>query len=503
MNEFHVGPHPIETSPFNRTFESLQRASEFDFARWCEGTAGVLKKSWDEDGIPPHGGADLEQVEREMKNLSSRDCANLRIDPATGRKDVIVGAGRDGACCRHIFPNMSKCGDGNAKGMSIYDFLTGNPSAEPEKFKRWHGAMQRIVRRDTLYAFSRSLGAGHGHARGAPRGVEWVLKDADTPYFLEESGRKLDGSELTLSRNDAYILTRLGLTSGDPAGSAEIRAKRAKALLGAKPDEAVFPWLKETHFRLRPFEPDQLIFPKLFDCFRTALVAQGTNFSAAIAKFLYRRYTDPNVVNIVFDPSAGYGGRCLGALAASADRDIHYIATDPNSENWLTKQRSRYDFLAEYYRAAVGQRFYAKTEVYCSGSEDVHRLEAFQRHRGKVDFVFTSPPYFCAEIYSREVTQSAIRFPTYQRWRDGFLKPTLQTCVEWLRPGGVLAWNIADVKIGGHYVPLEQDSIESLSDLGMSLDEKLKMPLAQMPGAAKTVNGVPTTKNHLTLNGND
>jgi hypothetical protein len=29
------------------------------------------------------------------------------------------------------------------------------------------------------------------------------------------------------------------------------------------------------------------------------------------------------------------------------------------------------------------------------------------------------------------------------------------------------------------------------------------MPLAQMPGAAKTVNGVPTTKNHLTLNGND
>ncbi len=234
---------------------------------------------------------------------------------------------------------------------------------------------------------------------------------------------------------------------------------------------------------------------------------QGTNFPAAVAKHLYEHYTD-HLRNsgaqeiIVYDPCAGYGGRCLGALAAANDRPLRYIGTDPNTEHWISPDRSRYDVLADYYRSAVNQRFYASVETYCSGSEEVHRIPAFQKHRGQIDLVFTSPPYFCAEIYSREATQSANKFRTYDAWRDGFLRPTLRTCVEYLKPGGVLLWNIADVKIDGHYVPLEIDSISALSEFGMVMTEKLKMPLATVTGGGKIIDGTPTTKNHLMLRGN-
>jgi hypothetical protein len=167
---------------------------------------------------------------------------------------------------------------------------------------------------------------------------------------------------------------------------------------------------------------------------------QGTNFPALVAKYLYQRYTSHLRATgreiVIYDPSAGYGGRCLGALAAACDRPIRYVGTDPNSDNWLSSNRSRYDALAELYNATVGQKYHAAVQVFRLGSEVIHLDPDFRRYRGKIDLAFTSPPYFCAEVYSREETQSAIKFKTYDAWRDGFLRRTLQTCVEYLRPGG-------------------------------------------------------------------
>jgi hypothetical protein len=283
------------------------------------------------------------------------------------------------------------------------------------------------------------------------------------------------------------------------------RHHAAKALLGAGPDEAVFPWQKPGHFRIRTFKKGTRLFPLLFSLLRTGLVVQGVNFPAQVAKFIYQRYTDhlrdSGKEIVIYDPSMGYGGRCLGALAAASDRPIRYIGTDPNTENWVSPARSRYAVLADHYRASVGQKYQAVVEAHCCGSEEIHQLPEFQKYRGEVDLVFTSPPYFCAEIYSREETQSAIKFKTYDAWRDGFLRPTLKTCVEWLKPGGFLLWNIADVKIHNRYVPLEQDSQSALRELGMELVEKLKMPLATGTGGGKLIDGIPTTKNYLMLNG--
>ena len=44
------------------------------------------------------------------------------------------------------------------------------------------------------------------------------------------------------------------------------------------------------------------------------------------------------------------------------------------------------------------------------GSECIQRLPEFERFRGKVDIVFTSPPYFAKEAYSDDVSQSYKKF---------------------------------------------------------------------------------------------
>jgi DNA modification methylase len=90
-------------------------------------------------------------------------------------------------------------------------------------------------------------------------------------------------------------------------------------------------------------------------------------------------------------------------------------------------------------------------EFFQLGSEVIRDDRRFKKYKGKLDLVFTSPPYYRAEGYSEDEHQSNVKFTTYDKWRDGFLRPTLETAVEWLRPGRPLIWNIADTKEGQRY----------------------------------------------------
>jgi hypothetical protein len=513
---FYIGDHPIVSSALNVNFDELLQMSDEAFAVWSGDVRTSLGTHWVQSGIPPHNGTSFDEIEKDMKRLAALDTSDfLQTDVMTGRSDVIVPSGRSGAPLRSLFPNMGKSADGNANNSSVYEYVTADPNSEPGSVicAKWHQSMNRILRKDSMYKFSSSLKPATKEALGATTGSRWVgqpyeagLTSHWSNYWIEPSEKIADGSELTLTRSSAYILTRLGRlsTSNLSHGSALARHEAANTLLGAKPGEAVFPWKQQGHMRIRPFKRRR-VFPDLFSMLRTGLTIQGVNFPSQVAKFLYQRYSahlqGTGAPITVYDPSMGYGGRCLGALAAACDRPIHYVGTDPNTDNWISPTRSRYHYLADFYNSTVGQRHHASVETYCCGSEDIHHVTEFSRHRGQVDIVFTSPPYFCAELYSREDTQSAIRFPTYAAWRDGFLRPTLKTCTDWLKPGGYLLWNIADVKVGSNYVPLEQDSLTALDEQGMQFIEKLKMPLATVTGGGKIIDGVPTTKNHLKLNG--
>ena len=138
----------------------------------------------------------------------------------------------------------------------------------------------------------------------------------------------------------------------------------------------------------------------------------------------------------------------------------------------------------------------------CSGSEDVSENEEFKKYKGKVDFIFTSPPYFSAEIYSDEPTQSSIKYKEYDSWRDNFLRPTLKTCAEWLKHDRILAFNIADINVGNKQYPLEEDTVEILKEFGLRYEGKLKMVLAISPSMKlKKQTGQPSMKNFCIVNG--
>ena len=194
-------------------------------------------------------------------------------------------------------------------------------------------------------------------------------------------------------------------------------------------------------------------------------------------------------------------------LFRSDNRNIHYIGTDPNTDHNTDDGRTKYHQVADFFNTETyrGYGLFPKThtyEIFQHGSEEIHKDPAFQKYKGKLDFIFTSPPYFAKEAYSDDPEQSYKKFSSYDLWRDGFLRQTLETCYEYLRNDRYLLWNIADVIFDKESLPLEQDSIDILTGMGMIYKGKLKMALASMPGSNRVdpETGLPNTKNFCKVN---
>jgi hypothetical protein len=187
-------------------------------------------------------------------------------------------------------------------------------------------------------------------------------------------------------------------------------------------------------------------------------------------------------------------------MTVRGGRLIHYVGTDPNHDNWITELGiSRYEYLADFINRAI-EPYAGGThtcEIFDRGSEVIGDDPLFQRYKGTIDLCLTSPPYWCKEQYSDDPGQSYLKFKTYSEWRDGFLRPTLETAYGYLRPNRYLLWNIAKVTIGGEEIPLEDDSINIVkNELGGSYLGHEKLELASMAGGNRIgEDGVPTCSN--------
>lgn len=169
----------------------------------------------------------------------------------------------------------------------------------------------------------------------------------------------------------------------------------------------------------------------------------------------------------VLDFSAGYGGRFLGFLGSSCR---HYIGIDPN-----TNLRPSYESMFKWIKS--NHEHGKSWEMVWEPAEEVD----YSTWHGKVDFIFTSPPYFILERYSNETTQSSVRFPTLSEWLKGFLFQTLSRSVRCLKPGGHLALNIADNSTYG--VEIVEPVIEFVRrELRLELQQVIPMLLSSKPG---------------------
>ncbi len=199
--------------------------------------------------------------------------------------------------------------------------------------------------------------------------------------------------------------------------------------------------------------------------------AQGvSNFRPTTAAALYHRHL-PTTGGVVWDMSAGFGGRLLGPLACP--RVSKYVGTDPSS---LT-----YDGLMEMKNELL---HLLNVMGYPAPTVELHRLgsEDFKPEAGSLDLCASSPPYSSHERYSDEESQSYIRFPTNELWLNGYMRMTLENCRLGLKPDGRLVMNLADTET---YPPLTNDFLALARNTGFTLVETLQLALSKMVGTDK------------------
>ncbi|MDN6490162.1 MAG: site-specific DNA-methyltransferase [Yaniella sp.] len=210
--------------------------------------------------------------------------------------------------------------------------------------------------------------------------------------------------------------------------------------------------------------------------------AAPTNFPPMAAKAIFERFTPMN--GVIWDPSAGFGGRLLGAMTSK--NGYTYIGTDPEPE---TIEHLRQ--LGAIVESVTGRPY--SFEVHEIGSEDyVERCE-------DVDFVFTSPPYFDLEDYGQHGDQAAyqrqshIRYPTPEEWVQGYLRGTVRNIYRALKPGAWCVINVADTMMAkddrGRPTDYVDDWVEISEEEGLLLRRRGSYAVKARPGTEHQATG--------------
>ena len=167
------------------------------------------------------------------------------------------------------------------------------------------------------------------------------------------------------------------------------------------------------------------------------------NFPIKTIDMLLDKYTKEG--DNYYDYSCGWGVRMLSTLRNKRC----YYGTDPNSRLVEKLKQCKADF----DRVNDTNTF---ADIRPQGSEIF-----IPEWEGKMDFIFSSPPYFALEIYNSE-NQSYKEGMEYKQWLDSWFQPTIDNCKRYLKDTGTFALNIKDAKINSKVYPLEKDMINML-----------------------------------------
>jgi len=164
------------------------------------------------------------------------------------------------------------------------------------------------------------------------------------------------------------------------------------------------------------------------------LVPSISFFKPGIAKYIYLKYS--NEKDVVYDFSAGFGARALGALSC----DRKYIGIDPLT---IPEIEEMLKFLN------------IDKNNYCL----INDMSENYNFNGEVDLVFSSPPYYDQEYYSSDITQAYNKGEQY--FYDVYWTNTIINSKKILKKDKYMVINLSDrypkmleivVKIMGNYV---------------------------------------------------
>lgn len=178
----------------------------------------------------------------------------------------------------------------------------------------------------------------------------------------------------------------------------------------------------------------------IFECFRINL-GSVVMFKSTTSKYLYKKYGATSVL----DPTAGWGGRMLGAWALNID----YVGIDTNVE-----MKSAYDDMIDYLNEQNDQ---SKLNMLWGSCLD------FDFSKINYDFVLTSPPYVNLEVY-----EHMTKWESDEIFYKKFLIPLWQKCVDNIKEGGHVCFNISPkmykdaVKFGLNPCDDEEDLLQQM-----------------------------------------
>ena len=473
MKKYYYERSNLLESEVNLNFEQVLYMDDISTTKWIDQLRTFILNEWDDKGIPPTIGQytyDLKKNFRKLRDYPLHQGSKefLKFDDSENQ-NVIKNYNKFASGVNQFFPTMLKTRVNNG---SIYDWFT-----DEYKYK-FQKVIRRILKRDSMYNWSRCLLKGEELSENF-----FVVQQKKVGYHSDRGN--IESDYLNLSKSEVENLDIKHRTN-----------------LPKEIDDTKYKFLVHT------FELGQKLFPAGIQAFRLGLGQPAVNFPALTARYLYERYTEhieqDTPLNI-YDPSSGWGGRILGAM--SSLKRIHYIGTDPNTDNFIDELGiTRYEYVASFFNNEVLETnpFWEEDKntyhLFQDGSENIGNNPEFQTYKGTLDLVFTSPPYFDREQYSEDKEQSYKLYPKYEDWRDNFLKPTLTTSFEYLKQNRYLLWNISDIKIGkDKYHPLEQDSIDIIESLGGEYKGKLKMLMTSMVGVdqSKVKNSVKVGGTYL------
>jgi len=200
----------------------------------------------------------------------------------------------------------------------------------------------------------------------------------------------------------------------------------------------------------------------VFECYRIN-TGSIVMFKAVTAKYLYKKYSARSVL----DPTAGWGGRMLGAWALGID----YVGIDTN-----VAMAPAYSEMMAY----LTNRVTLGNDLFQISSPSRLRMiwqDALTVDFSEIayDFVLTSPPYLNMELY-----QHMKPWSNDQVFYCDFLRPLWQKCVDNIQQGGHVAFNISPkmyadaVKFGLKPADSEEDLLQQLGQkMGKKKQDKI------------------------------
>jgi len=154
----------------------------------------------------------------------------------------------------------------------------------------------------------------------------------------------------------------------------------------------------------------------VYEAFRINL-GSVVMFKSTTSKYLYKKYKATSVL----DPTAGWGGRMLGAWALNID----YTGIDTN-----INMIGSYDKMIDYLKG--NQLFSSKLQMIW---EDCLKVDF---SKIEYDFVLTSPPYINLEIY-----ENMLIWKSDEQFYKDFFIPLWYKCREHIKEGGHIGFNIS------------------------------------------------------------